>query len=1310
MASAPIERTLWYETLDGRADINQAQLRNQTRPIVVLGEAGMGKSHLLEWLADVPGYALCTARQLINRFDPRTLLGDSNVLVIDALDEVSAQKEGDAVDLVLRKLGQLGYPRFVLSCRVADWRKATGLQAIREQYGDEPLQFHLEPFSDADAIAFLEPKFGAASATAVVSHFAQKGLRGLLGNPQTLEMIASIGPEKLPETRGELFSRAIEILWTEHNDSKAGQQPAHQSALDAAGAAFASLILTGHEAIVRKARAKIEEEELPIAEIRHLPGGDAIDAMLETRLFKASSADRFSYWHRRIGEHLGAQWLANCANTPRKRRRLLSLFHANGLVPASLRGIHAWLARHPSLAIDVIAFDPMGVIEYGDADNLTAEEGLALLRALETLATDNPGFRDWGHYSMGGVARTELVSEIRRLIAAPETPFGLRILVLEAVKGSPVALILSGELRELVLDNTAIFAARSAAGQALVELHNQEDWHTIMSHLLRHGDELSIRLAIELMDDIGYESFDDDLIVNLALTHTQDDEHTSGVLYRLEKNLPDSRLDELIDRWALAARSSGEPHQRPGDDAITDFAYALIVRRVGAGSIDPVRLWNWLEPFDASAGYHRETRKQLDELIARDADLRRAIQRHVLLDQAGEKNVWERAWQLGRRATTLAANHDDLVHLLEALDPKDHQDERWREIVQLAIHEGKDGIEVRTAARPFTEHSRASLEWLENLAIPRVHDWQLKQAEEQRKRQAQREMDRATHRKNLLPHIEAMRRGDYGLVINPAKAYLKLFFDIGDGVMAHERVKQWLGEDLANAAHQGFEAFLTQAEPMPTADDIASSFAEGKRWDAGFIIVAALAERLRLGKGFDDLSDERLMAGLFEVRHSNLDDHAKIDGLEESLQAALRSRLVWQETLRRYIEPQLSKQTEHVDGLYRLMRDDVDRGLAVDLAIEWLERFPNLPNVPEVEMVKVALRSDRQHDLRRISSSRGELVSDEQRRLWDAVGLIVDFEAASARLAAVEVDPELLWTLRHLIGGRYDDETEIVLDATQLEWIVSEFRTTWARVHRPSGSSVGDTNDWDASDFLNLLIQRLGNDTSFEAVAALRRLRDYPTDSYTDTLKIVWAEQARKQVEEGYSPPSIDVLAAIASDQAPADAADLQAFMLEELEVVQAKIRSDDAESWRGFYDNEGPLGEDACRDHLLGLLRQGCQGITLDPERHVAGDREVDIACSAGALRMPIEIKGQWHPHLWRAADTQLDFFYSRDWRADGRGIYVVLWFGAEVPHNKRLKSPGRNQQLPTDPISLRDSLRAGSKAVNDGRVEIYVLDVTRP
>jgi hypothetical protein len=139
-----INRSLWFHSALGRGVAKEAELLSMSMPLVILGEPGMGKSELLRNLSDSGNARLVTARQLINRTDPRSLIEDGDTILIDALDEVPATGVGDAVDLVLQRLGQLSYPRFILSCRAADWRSAMSVAAINEQYADGPLELHLE--------------------------------------------------------------------------------------------------------------------------------------------------------------------------------------------------------------------------------------------------------------------------------------------------------------------------------------------------------------------------------------------------------------------------------------------------------------------------------------------------------------------------------------------------------------------------------------------------------------------------------------------------------------------------------------------------------------------------------------------------------------------------------------------------------------------------------------------------------------------------------------------------------------------------------------------------------------------------------------------------------------------------------------------------------------------------------------------------------------------------------------------------------------------------------------------------------------
>ena len=948
----------------------------------------------------------------------------------------------------------------------------------------------------------------------------------------------------------------------------------------------------------------------------------------------------------------------------------------------------------------------MGLIEYGDPSTLLPAHTARLLKALERAAASDPGLL-WsrGDTSLGGIAQPSMLDDLRRLITAEGTAFGLRMLVLRALKDAPPAVQLVNELRDLVLDASMIFACRKAAGRALVPLVAADDWTQVMTRLLDQGDDMSVRLAIELMDHVGYRHFSDELIVDLAVSYVTKESQTVGVLYVLEHRLPDDRLDGVLDKLAAKASALGEPINHRDGYELGDFAYHLLSRRIAGAPVQADRLWSWLQHFDESAGYQRDTRTRLAKHLQENQGLRRAIQKLVILDLPGEATPWERFCRMTGRSSGLAPTPEDVIVLLQALDQTSKDDMRWQDVVQMARHDGEIGAAVRTEALPFAEHRPDLLQWLMQLAEP--PSWKREDDLRTERHRAKFLARRTKMRTHYREHIARVRTADYGALIGPARAYLGLFHDINEETLpSHERIADWLGADIAATASSGFEAYLVDGPSTPTADELAASFAQSRWWDSVLIIVVALAERVRRGAGLADISDDRLLAALFELRRISYKHEATIDTLEEAVETEVKARGLWPSAMRRYHEPQLEARLTHISGLYSLMQgQDVD--LANQLAAEWLTRFSQIAAEVEEELVDRLIRSNRYEELRALLSERRDLDEERRRRNWVAIGLIVEFNETAAELTERPLPPELIWHVRDRSGG---EGLSVPFEANQLEWLITTFRVLWPVAHRPAGGTCGDTNQWDASDYVTSLIKRLGNDPSATAAQAIRRLRDAPSDGYLDTIKMVAAEQARLRIETSYSPPTLEAIAAITRDVAPVTMPDLQKFMLEELNVVQRMVSSDDVESWRGFYDDRHiPHNEEWCRDHLLLLLRQTCRDITLTPEVHVGGDKEVDIGCAVGMLRMPIEIKCQWHRELWHAADSQLDKLYSQDWSAEGRGIYLVLWFGHQDNPSKRLRTPDRERTIPTSPQDLQQMLTSSSRAALDGRVEVVVMDLSR-
>jgi hypothetical protein len=100
------------------------------------------------------------------------------------------------------------------------------------------------------------------------------------------------------------------------------------------------------------------------------------------------------------------------------------------------------------------------------------------------------------------------------------------------------------------------------------------------------------------------------------------------------------------------------------------------------------------------------------------------------------------------------------------------------------------------------------------------------------------------------------------------------------------------------------------------------------------------------------------------------------------------------------------------------------------------------------------------------------------------------------------------------------------------------------------------------------------------------------------------------------------------------------------------------------------------------------------------------DFLNTSAAMDLPVEVKGQWHREVWTAALDQLQN-YTREYRAEGRGIYLVLWFG-DIPSKN---PPGIEGESPPQTaqefeVLLRKQL--------DGKLSdltrLFVLDVSRP
>jgi hypothetical protein len=265
----------------------------------------------------------------------------------------------------------------------------------------------------------------------------------------------------------------------------------------------------------------------------------------------------------------------------------------------------------------------------------------------------------------------------------------------------------------------------------------------------------------------------------------------------------------------------------------------------------------------------------------------------------------------------------------------------------------------------------------------------------------------------------------------------------------------------------------------------------------------------------------------------------------------------------------------------------------------------------------------------------------------------------------------------------------------------------WPPIEAPSSGS-GDTNPWDATRYINNAITKLGTDASEAAATALGQLSTMPGLGYRDLVLHIKAQQQKTRRDSIYVPATPTEVAAVLRGGLPTRLEDLKAYVMDHLDALQVYLRGSDVDTREMFYDAGEPLAENPCRNRLIDLLRPRVNdAILLMPEIQMPQNKRVDIDVIHGRIGLPIELKGQWHDNLWDAPSAQLDERYTHDWRADGYGVFVALWFGDTQNKNKTLKRPPTGEP-PKTPGELQTMLEATLPPDRRSKISVFVMDLT--
>lgn len=1317
-----------------RSVIAQDELLSFPLPLIILGEPGLGKSELAADIALQPGFRRIAAGSFARNEFPEKLVAPGECLVIDGIDEIASKHDGDGLERILSKLSRIENPRFILLGREADWRGASDRIKVEDDFGHKLTELHLEPFDRNDAVEFLGTRFPGIDAEQLLEHLAARGLEEIYRNPLTLRLMGEVARAggDLPSGRAEILDRACRVMLREVNDRHLASEHAatgDEALLLGAGAHAAAHLLGNFAGTFAGPEADLPEAHVSLRELAALPVADAAGIALKTRLFKAEGQGRFAIVHRVIAEYLAAKWLAACAETGARPGRLLGLFGNGDRVPTSLRGLHAWLVHFSNvLALPAITADPYAVLRYGDAEGLSLDQARCLLDALKRLSDDDPFFRaeDWGRHPAPALLRPELEDEIRDLVVAPAGRTHLALLLLEALEGHAMARRLSATLGAIMSDQHRWYAERARASEALLSVGELGDLEDCLRDLLHQADEDSLRLAWELARDAGLERIDMRLAAQIYLAHLgitftgltppEDDLDLAYVgdvhLERLSIGQIEQWLDELrelaeplIDGAGFSARSQ-----------LIDLTRMLILRRLtGDGAPRaPAALWRWISWQSGANGYRNDVDAALTGWFKAHVDARRALHFHLFFD-AGFETIRDAMYDLFDIGFDLHPSSEDVVALLDEavrrasggpVDP-----ELLEELVRLDHRKEGISAEVKARASQVGAAIEGFADKLDSLAAPIVYEWQRKQAERAAAEEDASRVYLEKVREGLAAHASEIAGGDGQALHRLAQVYLGRTGGLSREMEPNDRVAQFLGPDLGEQVLQGFMASLGR-DDLPTGRAVSEQHAVGKTFCAELPLVCGIAERLRRGMSIADLPQQVLATALTAWRRCHQSNF--IGGIEigPALETVtLKDEEAAERYFRNSIEPSLEQACDSAVDLYGLAHGKSWAALAGRLTIEWLQRFPALPARMEAELLSCAAQHGSRADLQRLArDSREGIASDYERMLgWLSLDFLVDFEACEDALAAAaRDDPEFLWFLRGRLSGTLDDPN-LSVSIRQRQFIVACFSAAWPKVDRPTGVTHGDVHPWDAAAFIERMIFAIAGDPGKEATETLEQLAETVDESYRPAVRHALAQQRRTRADRDYDPVTIEELAAVTGNALPKSIDDMRIFFGERVSDANGRMHSTSTDMWEAYWAGAEPIEENRCRNRLVEhISRELPEAVRFVTEMNMPGQKRADIAAVLGRLGLPVEIKGQWHPDVWTAPVEQLAARYMHDWNAEGRGVYIVLWFG-NMP-GKNLPQHPAGLPRPTTPAELKSMLEDRLPDELRPMIDVHVVDVSRP
>lgn len=267
-------------------------------------------------------------------------------------------------------------------------------------------------------------------------------------------------------------------------------------------------------------------------------------------------------------------------------------------------------------------------------------------------------------------------------------------------------------------------------------------------------------------------------------------------------------------------------------------------------------------------------------------------------------------------------------------------------------------------------------------------------------------------------------------------------------------------------------------------------------------------------------------------------------------------------------------------------------------------------------------------------------------------------------------------------------------------------------------SDSNNRKDIDASNFVVSMINELSTRIEKEDIESLNSILDISSmKSYASQVKYALHNQKVLRQQTLYQQPTFLQTQNCLRNRNPANHQDFLALTIDHLDSLEAELRNDNFNGYKYFWNEvqhkvTDPKPEDAARDVLVKELRIKLTdlGIFVEPESLMANSKRVDIILSVKAMKLPIEIKRDYHPDVWTACEAQLKELYSILPQANGYGIFLVFWYGEKRGASNAIKYPPSHisEKRPETAKEMQSMLEALVPSNNQHCIKIKIFDVS--